>query len=232
MDKFLFSKSLAHRGSPLERNSLHKPLQTKDLRRKLAEPASRRVPLPQRTAQANKIQRHPEYRQSARKTLLNPKIRCQAHRHTPQNGRPAGKPSDAEQTNTPLNLRHRDTRSLPTARAMPASLLPVLGGSYIRVPEWPCSALPRPRFIDPARAALRVEHHAIAIFVFQKALPQTDAADVGRFEFRGRKADLCGKRGDFFRSHPDVAGVTRAAVAASGALETQASVIPHVSAHR
>jgi hypothetical protein len=115
----------------------------------------------------------------------------------------------------------------PAAGADFAGVGPRFGRADIRVPERPGAALPRAGGVDAALAGFGVEEDAIVgLLQLFEAFSDTNFANVLFFKLGNIDADLGGKRGDLFGVHPDVAGRAGAAIAAAGALELQAVLVP------
>jgi len=117
--------------------------------------------------------------------------------------------------------------SFAAARTRFAGFSPRLFAADVRFPEGPGFALARAGFIDFAFTRFGVEEDAVVAFgEFNEAATDADVADVFFFASGGSNIKEFGEDIDFFLRDPDVAGRSSAAVAAAGALETQAVGVP------
>jgi hypothetical protein len=121
--------------------------------------------------------------------------------------------------------------ALAAAGADAAGVFPILGCFEVGIPERPGAALAGAGRIDRAAAGFGVEEDAVAVRELIQALAGTDPADVLVLESLHVHADDGSDRGDFFVVHPDRARRAGAAVAALGAGEAEAGVIPGKIGH-
>src|SRR5262249_50258763 len=124
----------------------------------------------------------------------------------------------------------RNQLALAGAGAHTARLLPVLGGGDVARPERPGAALRRTHGVDGAAFFPLVED-AVAVGL----LPQRQAAPgptgVQGLELLDALAPVRRQGGDVVLPDPDEAGLAGAAVAAAGAGEAQAVLVPGFLAH-
>ena len=133
---------------------------------------------------------------------------------------PRGK-SDAN--HDPSLLDFAELMQLP--RAAPgagfAAVLPVSGGSDIRVPEGPGTALAGPNVVNHAVFCLIIEEDAVAARELLQAFANADPPNVLLLElFDILFAQLGREPLDILFIHPDVASLARAAFSALGAFES------------
>ena len=112
------------------------------------------------------------------------------------------------------------------ARTMPCSFLPRFWAFEIRVPKGPRAALARAGIVDLARAAFAMEENAIPVWKLDEAPADADLADVAPLELRNFQIQEQGQLLDLFFIDPNITRCSGAAIAALGALEFQAGVIP------
>src|SRR5436190_1309157 len=104
-------------------------------------------------------------------------------------------------------------------------MLPLVRRSYVGFPEWPSPALRRPCRVDGAAGVLVVKHTIAVRSLAQASAAMSDAC-VHCDYFVERLAEQFGNGGDFVIAHPHEPRRSSAAMAAHGALKTQAGVIP------
>jgi hypothetical protein len=117
------------------------------------------------------------------------------------------------------------------AGADAAGVLPVGGRLEIGIPEGPSSALAGPGVVNGAAAGLAIEENAVAVRELLEALSNADLPAVFVFEFIDAEADEDRERSDFFVRDPNVARSATAAIAALGAGEVEAGVVPRQIGH-
>src|SRR5262249_10241673 len=120
--------------------------------------------------------------------------------------------------------------ALAGAGADLAGPLPRRGGDGVALPEGPGAALARPHRVDRT-APLPVEEDAVAVHPLAEAAAPADGARVDRGHLFDRLAEVFGDRGHLLVAHPHVARRPGAAVAAAGAAEAEAVLVPRF-AHR
>jgi hypothetical protein len=113
-----------------------------------------------------------------------------------------------------------------TAATAIGYFLPRLGRRYIRRPKRPSAALSGTGFVYLTQAAFVIKENAIAVGELDQAFANADQTNVTRFEFFHIYFETGRHSFDFGLVDPNIAGRPSAAIAATGALEMQTSMIP------
>ena len=111
----------------------------------------------------------------------------------------------------------RDPPSAIASGATLGGLGPSCRRSEIRRPKGPRAALTGPSVVAPALAGLGVEQNAITVGPLDEALAYPHRSDVLLLEFLDLHTESVGQGLDFGPVDPDVARLSGAAAAATGA---------------
>jgi hypothetical protein len=103
--------------------------------------------------------------------------------------------------------------------------LPIVGRLKIAFPKWPRATLNRPNRVDRATGTA-FEEDAIVVGLFFQTSSKAFLARVQTKDFFERFAAKFSDDVDVAVRHPDKTGLSRAAIAALGALESQPIGIP------